>query len=237
MPAVTDAMLAGIFLGIGKEPIAGPLKGRSRSEVRAYLLSLCHEYRLIHGESAESPLFFSPHPVIREYFRKSLPDAQTIIEAVKHAVENLEWVDKEELQIVRQFLGHDASEYFQRIILQGGVRGYSVFVYLSAELASYRQQGMNPYNLTQYVVLYPTARAAGLLQEHRFLQAIARAMGYSFSLRELVVYNPHGAEPSDDWNMLVKELPDQLSMDDQILNPSHRSDIRKFYRRFGFEGL
>ena len=69
---VTEALLADVFLGEVSEDIAGALKGKSRQQLHSYLIRLCKEYKLIHGEPADSPHRFTVHRAISNYFGRSL---------------------------------------------------------------------------------------------------------------------------------------------------------------------
>jgi hypothetical protein len=104
------------------------------------------------------------------------------------------WVDKDDLVVGTYLLHHQTPSYWE-IILQGGVRGYSLYLHEFVELTWYAERHLNPFDATVQILHYPTAHSLGLLVDHRFLQVVARAPGHDFSLRELIHGNPHGDPP------------------------------------------
>jgi hypothetical protein len=60
-------------------------------------------------------------------------------------------------------------------------------------------------------------------------------MGYDFSLRELLLGNPHGDPPQRDWQDVQTHRQQELSLADTALNPKHLPQVQEFYRRLGFK--
>lgn len=80
-----------------------------------------------------------------------------------------------------------------------------------------------------------------LLYEHRFLQVVAKLMGYSFTLAELVSYNPHGDPPDPnegwegDWDLVLKNQHEHLTEEDQQIRPGLEQSVKTFYQHLNFK--
>jgi hypothetical protein len=154
---------------------------------------------------------------------------------------DFEWmvVDEERLQRVREYLVKWEGHSYWQVILLDDVRGYSLFLHEWVELEAFKGAGKDSMDLDQQVENYRPMHAEALLVEHCFLQAVASAMGYSFTLRELIEYNPHGDPPDDgwegDWEVLIEQMPQRLSRGDRKFDRARESSIREFYRQLGFE--
>jgi len=152
-----------------------------------------------------------------------------------------QWACKDDMILVGTYLiWWDTMAYWE-IILQGGVCGYSLYLHELMEVDWYFRRDADPLNAKEQASGYRAAHAEGLLYEHRFLQVVARTMGYAFSLRELIIYNPHGDPPKDDWegdwNVLLAQKHQDLSPTDHALRPEVEDDVRAFYTGLGFQGV
>jgi hypothetical protein len=149
------------------------------------------------------------------------------------------WATEENLERVRAYLSHWEAECYWSVVLQNGARGYSMFLHERAEIDTYKRLGADHLDHGQQAAHYGPSHAWGLLEEHRFLETVARVMNCPLSLRELIMHNPHGDPPDDewegDWELLARELPDQLSGADWALEPGRADEARDFYRRLGFK--
>jgi len=145
------------------------------------------------------------------------------------------WVEKDNLILIGRYLVYHQTVPYWEIILKGGVPGYSLYLHELAELTWYAKEKCNPFDSEQQIRHYPVAHSWGLLVEHRFLQVVAWALCYDFSLRELILGNPHGDPPERDWDDVRRHWRKELSRADTILNPSHEPRVREFYRRLGFQ--
>lgn len=146
-----------------------------------------------------------------------------------------QWAHQNDLIVVGTYLIWWETDPYWEIILQGGVRGYSLYLHELMELDWYFKGDANPFNFYEQTAGYSVAHAEGLLYEHRFLQVVARTMGYSFSLRELIIYNPHGDLPQDDWETVLAQKPHDLSHADKTTRPDSEREVREFYNRLGFK--
>jgi hypothetical protein len=60
-------------------------------------------------------------------------------------------------------------------------------------------------------------------------------MGIDFSLRELILGNPHGDPPQRDWDEVTHHRRRELSHADAACDPSlGKSQVEEFYCRQGF---
>jgi hypothetical protein len=145
------------------------------------------------------------------------------------------WVEKDDLVVVGTYLVHYQTVSYWEIILKGGVRGYSLYLHEYVELTWYAEQKHNPFDAAVQIRHHPEAHSLGLLSEHRFLQIVARTMGYDFSLRELILGNPHGDPPQRDWQDVQTHRQQELSLADTALNLSRLPQMQEFYHRLGFK--
>lgn len=149
-----------------------------------------------------------------------------------------QWAHTDDMMLVGTYLIRWRTEPYWEVILQGGVRGYSLYLHELTELAWYFAQDADPFHAQEQTAGYRAAHAEALVQEHRFLQVVARTMGYAFSLRELMTYNPHGDPPQDDWEgdweVVLAQKQQDLSSADTILRPNAAEEAKKFYTRLGF---
>ena len=150
-----------------------------------------------------------------------------------------QWVRREDLIVVGTYLlWWDTAPYWE-IILQGGVPGYSLCLHELVELDWYFKQDADPFNFQEQTAGWREAHAEALLHEHRFLQVVARTMGYAFSLRELIDYNPHGDHPKGnwegDWEVVFAQKRQDLSRADTTLHSGSERAVREFYTRLGFQ--
>jgi hypothetical protein len=151
-----------------------------------------------------------------------------------HAGGTFGWVEQDDLTVVGTYLTHHQTVFYWDVILAGGVRGYSLFLHEAVELQWYAERNVNPFDASQQIGPYSEAHSLALLVEHRFLQGVARAMGHDFSLRELIVCNPHGDPPQRDWNDVWTHRQRELSPADADFNSSHEPQVQQFYQRLGF---
>jgi hypothetical protein len=84
---VTEELLSDIFLGEGREHIAGALVGKTCQNLHSYLLSLCHEYRLVRGEPSHNPELFTIHPGVCDYFYRRLEQPASLHTAISNVLE------------------------------------------------------------------------------------------------------------------------------------------------------
>ena len=145
------------------------------------------------------------------------------------------WVTKDTLVIVGTYLKHHQTVLYWEIILQGGVRGYSLLLHTHVELQWYVEHNLNPFNATVQIQHYGLAHSPGLLVEHRFLQVVARVMGHNFSLRELILGNPHADPPQRDWYDVWTHCQQELSLADVVLDPRREPQVQAFYRCLQFQ--
>jgi hypothetical protein len=144
------------------------------------------------------------------------------------------WAEPDDLFLVGQYLVGYASDFYWDIILRGGVRGYSLFLHELMELKWYNERGWNPFDMDVQIANYPMAHSWALLFEHRFLQVVAGVTGHRFSLRELILGNPHGDPPERDWNDVWTNQRGELGVSDADLDPNHAPQVNEFYGGLGF---
>jgi len=149
-------------------------------------------------------------------------------------IRNFKWVGKDDLVIVGTYLVYHYTDSYWEIILDDGVRGYSLYLHELIELKWYAERNLNPFDATVQIKHYPEAHSLGLLVEHRFLQVVAQATGYDFSLRELILGNPHGDPPQRDWDDVQKHYQRELSQADAAFDPNHEPQVQEFYHCLGF---
>lgn len=145
------------------------------------------------------------------------------------------WVTQETLVIVGTYLVHHQTAAGWEVILQGGVRGYSLLLHEGSALQWYAEHRLNPFDATVQIQHYAAAHCLGLLVEHRFLQVVARAMGHDFSLRELILGNPHGDPPQRDWHDVWTHRQQELTPTDAILDSHREPQVQAFYRCLQFQ--
>jgi hypothetical protein len=156
------------------------------------------------------------------------------------AVFEHQWVEVGDLKLVGKYLVHHKTEPYFRVILKGGVRGYSLYLHERVEFDWYARQGINPFDAEKQEQYFRVAHSAALLYEHRFLQVVAKMMGYSFTLAELITYNPHGDPPvpaegwDGDWQLVLENQLEHLTDKEQQLRPGREEEVKDFYRRLGF---
>lgn len=151
------------------------------------------------------------------------------------AFQLVRWVERDTLVMVGTYLVHHQTVPYWEIILQGGVRGYSLLLHEGVELQWYAEHRLNPFDASVQIQHYPVAHSLGLLVEHRLLQVVARAMGHDFSLRELLLGNPHGDPPQRDWNDVWTHRQQGLSLADASLDPGREPQVQAFYRCLQFQ--
>ncbi len=146
-----------------------------------------------------------------------------------------EWVRKDHLIIVGSYLVHYYATHYWKLILDGGVRGYSLYLHEFIELQWYAAHKLNPFKADVQIRHYSQAHSQALLVEHRFLQIVAQTMGFDFSLRELILNNPHGDPPQRDWDDTRKYCERELSHTDASLDQGEdETQVQEFFRRLGF---
>lgn len=150
-----------------------------------------------------------------------------------------QWAHRDDLLMVGTYLiWWDTIPYWE-IILRGGVRGYSMYLHELIELDWYFTQDADPFDFQEQTAGYREAHAEALLYEHRFLQTAARRMRHTFSLRELIIYNPHGDPLRDnwegDWEVVVARKRRDLSRSDRTLRASSEGAVLEFYTCLGFQ--
>lgn len=72
-----------------------------------------------------------------------------------------QWVKKDVLVIVGTYLVHHQTVPYWEIILEGGVRGYSLLLHECVELHWYAERGLNPFNAAVQIPHYPAAHSLG----------------------------------------------------------------------------
>lgn len=149
--------------------------------------------------------------------------------------ETFRWVEKDTLVVVGTYLMHHQRDLDWDVILQGGVRGYSLYLHEFVELMWYAERHFDPFDADMQSKHYPIAHSLGLLSEHRFLQVVAQAMGYNFSLRELILGNPRSDLPQRDWSDVWTHHQQELSIVDAAFNPNQASEMQGLYRHLGFQ--
>jgi hypothetical protein len=147
------------------------------------------------------------------------------------------WARKDSLVLVGTYLTHHFALPYWDVILEGGARGYSLFLHELVEVKWYRDQGYDELNAAVQISHYSEAHSFGLLAEHRFLQLVGRTMGHSFTLRQLMVGNPHGDPPQRDWDDVWTHRRAELTEADAAPHQSDQADVQEFYRRLGFRTL
>jgi hypothetical protein len=155
------------------------------------------------------------------------------------ATGDFNWVREEWLREVRAYVEEFAGQPEDwDVIIGGGVRGYSMFLHEWVEIQSYRKNNWDPFDQDQQRDHYDPMHSLALFSEHHFLQAVAAAMGYLFTMGELVTYNPHGDPPGGalDWDLMERELADWLGSADRDLRLDQVSTVQGFYARLGFQG-
>jgi hypothetical protein len=178
-----------------------------------------------------------------------LPESPLGGTAIARAVADYGWVsafapypevERGDLEVVGKYLAWAGTLPYWDIILAGGIRGYSLYLHELFELSWYAGRGLNPFDVLTQVDHYPEAHSSGLLGEHRFLQALAcylsgviRRPGPDFSLRELILSNPHGDPPERDWDD-VWARREELRPEDDRLDPARLAEAAAFYHGLGF---
>jgi hypothetical protein len=59
-------------------------------------------------------------------------------------------------------------------------------------------------------------------------------MDLVFSLRELIVHNPHGTPPEDDWEIIKRCHLYRLADEDKRYDTGKRESIESFYDKLRF---
>jgi hypothetical protein len=150
-------------------------------------------------------------------------------------------VERGDLLLVATYLLWAGTVPYWDVIRAGGVRGYSLYVHELLELAWYGEHALNPFDIPTQIARYEEAHASALIGEHRFLQALAhylrglaRRPAPDFSLRELVLANPHGDPPEQDWRDVWERRRDELRLGDDRLDPGKWAEAVEFLRGLGF---
>jgi len=164
-----------------------------------------------------------------KYYQKLLDEAKAGVDMIP--------VHKDDLVLVGKYLVWWDTEHYWEIILREEMRGYSLYLHELFELDWYFRQDADPFNFQEQTAGFREAHAEALLHEHRFLQKVARTMGYSFSLKEIIIYNPHGDPPKDDWegDWEVVRKHRKLSREDRHMNSDGEKKAREFYKRLDFQ--
>ncbi|MCI0563869.1 MAG: hypothetical protein MN733_35800, partial [Nitrososphaera sp.] len=95
-------------------------------------------------------------------------DDQKITQAIafyewRGAAGDFQWVDQERLKQVREYLCEWDTVGYWQVIIQGGVRGYSLFHHEWVELKNYWSNGLDPLDQDQQVSGYYQMHSQGLL--------------------------------------------------------------------------
>jgi len=161
-----------------------------------------------------------------------------------------------DLFLVGQYMRTWDTTAYWEIMLRGGMPGYTLCLHELAELEWYfehhpeacldpfdavpRRQSSGRVDFDQ-VEGYEKAHAWALLVEHRYIQLRAREEGENFSLRELVVANPHGwdSDAEDgwsnwDWDMLENAYRDSLTETDRGWDPMAFEQACTWYAGHGY---
>jgi hypothetical protein len=147
-------------------------------------------------------------------------------------------VEEGDLVLVGRYLVHHGGDPYWDVIMRGGVRGYSLYLHELTELRWYAEHSHNPFDAATQIQHYPLAHSLALLEEHRYLQRVARERGQDFSLRELILANPHGDPPAGDWvgdwDVVWQSRQQELDPKDAEMDSARVSQAEAFYRDLGF---
>jgi hypothetical protein len=136
---------------------------------------------------------------------------------------------------VAAYLLHWDGQYWWDIICTGGVAGYSIYVHECTERRWYEEHGFDPLNAEHQREQYDDAHGESLIYEHRLLQSIASGKGFTFSLKELMLHNPHGTPPEYDWRIIERKHLHRLTEEDKAYDPGKKCKVDAFYTELGFQ--
>lgn len=154
----------------------------------------------------------------------------------------LNWYNKDDVNT------NECNPQYWNLVLQDGLPGYTLFIHEASELQWYfdnfDEKKLDPFlkdlrpgsGTVDQIMGYDPAHARALLKEHRYLQGVSRDEGFQFTLRELVVANPHGVG-NEDWILLSEQLPDQLSETDRANDPRRLEKAEDWYEKYGYRGV
>jgi hypothetical protein len=143
------------------------------------------------------------------------------------------WVNFEDARTVGTYLVWSGTAYWTWVA-EGGVRGYSLYLHELTELKWYLDHGFNPFDVREHNRNYWRAHSLALVLEHRFLQVVARTMGHDFSLKELILNNPHGTPPGRDWHAVQNYCADLLAPSDLESDAKDVAAVKRFFQELGF---
>jgi hypothetical protein len=146
-----------------------------------------------------------------------------------------DWVDHDDAVTVATYLEWSGTIYWDWVV-EGGLRGYSLYLHELTELKWYVDHGHNPFDPREQIRYYDFAHSLALLVEHRFLQLVARVLGLDFSLKELILHNPHGDPAERDWDQVQIHRTRLLAPDDLDVSVKNAAAVQSFYQTMGFCG-
>jgi hypothetical protein len=168
--------------------------------------------------------------------------------SIKRAIQAYRWngpgvfydcAPKPILEVVRAYLLHFQTDAYWSVIIQGGVRGFSLLLHEWVELDHFEAQKVNILSSAKRQAAWPRAHSVALYYEHQFLQAVARSEGCCLTLRELIQHNPHGDIPCDDWAgdwcLMERHLPWELPAAEIELRPKKAKAAKEFYETHFFK--
>jgi hypothetical protein len=144
------------------------------------------------------------------------------------------WVDVDDARAVGTYLVWAGTTHYWTWVVEGGVRGYSLYLHELIELKWLLDHNIPPFVVRERNRNYWRAHSQALVVEHRFLQVVARRLGHDFSLRELILNNPHGTPPGRDWAAVEKHRGDLLAPSDLKADPKRNAVVKQFYEELGF---
>lgn len=159
-----------------------------------------------------------------------------------------------DLVLVGQYLANWGFPLYWDLISRGGIAGYSLCLHELTEIVWYfehfHQKPLDPYDKIpkqrpagysslDQVEGYPKAHARALLVEHRYIQLRANEESQKFTLKELVLANPHGwdgfsGETHLDWVLLEQAYGGSLAAADCELDDRQFKYAQMWYEYHGF---
>jgi len=167
----------------------------------------------------------------------SAGDLQRAVEVYNHVGAVWGPIDEKDLTLVGKSLLHYGNDFYWSWIVEGGIRGYSLYIHELTELKWFFKQALNPFEPEDQIQGFAEAHSSALIAEHRFLQTVVIRDGHDFSLCELIIENPHAGGPGEgekDWAYVQKYQGGSLTLFDRRLHINSLPQVRDWYHAYGF---
>lgn len=141
---------------------------------------------------------------------------------------------RENLIDVAEYLFYWRSGYWDPIV-KGDLLAFGIFLHELTERRWYESHNLDPFNYEHQTSYYAQSHSKALIEEHRFLAAVARIEGLEFSLRQLIEANPWGDCGSDrwegDWAIVEKIRGHELDPRDSQVDETQSASVQQFLQR------